>query len=182
MVTTDRTNNHVNLEQVCSLNIEQSRLLQYKYRFDQIQPGNRSTSEQRVLDGKRNSPWVILFIILLFKVAFRFGHSQIQHEFRPYINGTKAIFPRAGDTVDDHRLWLLSFTYFRTDPFNIGQGGKSWLNEIEGLIKQKCPEADLRMENALTNELFLKGIREGFHGERIWFFSSDKNLLCVAVS
>ena len=28
MVTTERTNNHMNLEQVCSLNIEQSRLLQ----------------------------------------------------------------------------------------------------------------------------------------------------------
>ena len=28
------------------------------------------------------------------------------------------------------------------------------MNEIEGLIKQKCPEVDLRIENVLTNELF----------------------------
>merc|ERR1711974_187834 len=46
---------------------------------------------------------------------------------------------------------------------NIGQGGKSWLNEIEGLIEQKCPEVDLRVENSLTNELFTKKIRNEFH-------------------
>ena len=90
------------------------------------------------------------------KVAFRFGHSQVQHEFRPYVNGTIALFPKGmpPDTIDDHRLWLLSIKYFVVDEFNIGQGGKSWMNEIEGLIKQKCPEVDLRIENVLTNELF----------------------------
>ena len=112
-------------------------------------------------------------LISLFKVAFRFGHSQIQHEFRPYVNGTRAIFPKKGDNDghnDDHRLWLLSFGYFQIANFNIGQGGKSWLNEIEGLIKQKCPEADLRIENSLTNELFTKQLRTDFHGERISLF------------
>ena len=123
-------------------------------------------------------------LILLFKVAFRFGHSQIQHEFRPYVNGTKAINPQAedGDNIDLHRRWLLSFGYFQIDKFNIGQGGKSWLNEIEGLIKQKCPEADLRVENSLTNELFLKQIRPKFHRE--WtssLFGTDRNSLCFAM-
>ena len=28
------------------------------------------------------------------------------------------------------------------------------MNEVEGLINQKCPQADLRLENSLTNSLF----------------------------
>ena len=45
--------------------------------------------------------------------------------------------------------------YFRgSKAFTYNEGGKGWLNEIEGLINQKCPEADLRIENGLTNDLF----------------------------
>ena len=130
------------------------------------------------------------FSFSLIKVAFRFGHSQVQHEFRPYINGTIAIFPRDSDTVNDHSIWLLSTNYFQIGgnnsfKFIIGQGGKSWLNEIEGLIKQKCPEADLRVENALTNELFAEGLNP--RGERISFWGLTwilagpcKSQLCIS--
>ena len=46
------------------------------------------------------------------------------------------------------------------------------MNEIEGLMKQKCPEVDLRVENALTNELFNKEFPElGIAGEVSTHFS-----------
>ena len=131
------------------------------------------------------------FSFSLIKVAFRFGHSQVQHEFRPYINGTIAAFPSPTPNINDHSLWLLSTNYFQVGgidsafKFIIGQGGKSWLNEIEGLIKQKCPEADLRVENALTNELFAEGRNP--RGERISFWGLTRILIvshnaCATVS
>ena len=83
----------------------------------------------------------------------------MQHEFRPYINGKISGFP--GSQAEKlpngkkHPFWIISNNfYFNPAPFTSNEEGKGWLNEVEGLIHQKCPEADLRIENVLTNELF----------------------------
>ena len=100
------------------------------------------------------------------QVAFRFGHSQVQHEFRPWINGRPSAIPtqenqppgpaRLPDGTE-HGFWIISNNIF-FDPkrFTHNEQGKGWLNEVEGLINQKLPQADLRIENVLTNELFLE--------------------------
>ena len=55
----------------------------------------------------------------------------------------------------EHPFWVVGAQYFRgSKAFTYNEGGKGWVNEIEGLINQKCPEADLRIENGLTNDLF----------------------------
>ena len=89
------------------------------------------------------------------KVAFRFGHSQVHNEFRPWINGQISGFPRT-PAARGHGFWLLNNGGFFAEPekFTTNENGKGWLNEVEGLINQKCPQADLRIENVLTNELF----------------------------
>ena len=93
-------------------------------------------------------------------MAFRFGHSQVQHEFRPWINGKRSGFPGTGPDKlpngGEHPFWLLHLKGFFEKPetFITNDDGKGWLNEVEGLINQKCPETDLRIENVLTNELF----------------------------
>ena len=115
-------------------------------------------------------------IFFVSKVAFRFGHSQVQHEFRPYINGKISGFP--GSQAEKlpngkkHPFWIISNNfYFNPAPFTSNEEGKGWLNEVEGLIHQKCPEADLRIENVLTNELFgeryQKHIRDTFKEKRL---------------
>ena len=99
------------------------------------------------------------------QVAFRFGHSQVQHEFRPWINGKISGFPFPGGNPaaklpngkenETHPFWIISNNFFfNPKNFTANEDGKGWLNEVEGLINQKCPEADLRIENVLTNELF----------------------------
>ena len=88
------------------------------------------------------------------KVAFRFGHSQVQNEFRPWVNGQTS--KRPPNPPNDHPFWILSNNAF-FDPAqftSIPDEGRGWINEVEGLIHQKCPEADLRIENVLTNGLF----------------------------
>ena len=93
-------------------------------------------------------------------MAFRFGHSQVQHEFRPWINGKRSGFPGTGPDKlpngGEHAFWLLHLGGFFEKPekFITNDDGKGWLNEVEGLINQKCPEVDLRIENVLSNDLF----------------------------
>ena len=96
------------------------------------------------------------------KVAFRFGHSQVQNELRPWISGKISGVPPSPPARlpngDEHAFWILSnANYFDPAKFNIKEQGTSWLNEVEGLINQKCPEVDLRVENVLTNQLFPTG-------------------------
>ena len=88
-------------------------------------------------------------------MAFRFGHSQVHHEFRPWINGQISGFP-GSPPARGHPFWLLNVAGFFQPPetFTTNENGKGWLNEVEGLINQKCPEADLQIQNVLTNELF----------------------------
>ena len=91
------------------------------------------------------------------KVAFRFGHSQVQNEFRPWINGQESRRPPRPPNRIDHPFWILSNNaFFVPDQFTSNEEGKGWINEVEGLIHQKCPEVDLRIENVLTNGLFGK--------------------------
>ena len=105
------------------------------------------------------------------QVAFRFGHSQVQNEFRPWVDGKLSKIPP--QTKDDppapHPFWVASNNfYFNPAPFNSNEGGKGWINEVEGLINQKCPEADLRIENVLTNELFNdRGSADGSRKARV---------------
>ena len=54
----------------------------------------------------------------------------------------------------------------KPETFITKEDGKAWLNEVEGLINQKCPEADLRVENVLTNELFSRHRAEGIQGRQ----------------
>ena len=86
-----------------------------------------------------------------WQVAFRFGHSQVQNEFRPWINGQES----RRRTDGQHAFWILANNFFEgSDNFVYNEQGKGWVNEVEGLINQKCPQADLRLENSLTNSLF----------------------------
>ena len=86
-----------------------------------------------------------------WQVAFRFGHSQVQNEFRPWINGQQS----KRRTDGQHAFWILANNFFEgSDNFICNEQGKGWVNEVEGLINQKCPQADLRLENSLTNSLF----------------------------
>ena len=84
----------------------------------------------------------------------------MQHEFRPWINGKISGFPNSPAELlpngGKHPFWLMNLRGFFEEPgsFITNDDGKGWLNEVEGLINQKCPEADLRIENVLTNELF----------------------------
>ena len=94
----------------------------------------------------------------VIQVAFRFGHSQVQHEFRPWINGKPS--GRSGTPEaklpnnEEHPNWILSNNnYFNPAAFVQIEKGKAWINEVEGLIHQKCAQADLRIENVLTNAL-----------------------------
>ena len=102
-----------------------------------------------------------MYRAFVIQVAFRFGHSQVQHEFRPWINGKPS--GRSGTSEaklpdnEEHPNWILSNNnYFNPAKFVQIEKGKAWINEVEGLIHQKCAQADLRLENVLTNELFLK--------------------------
>ena len=97
-------------------------------------------------------------------MAFRFGHSQVQSEFRPFVNGK--ISKRGPNAPSDHPFWILSNNaYFEPAQFTSDpEEGKGWINEIEGLINQKCPQADLRIENVLSNTLF--GERFGFEEQK----------------
>ena len=73
--------------------------------------------------------------------------------------------------------------FFNPSPFTHGEQGKSWINEIEGLINQKLPQADLRIENVLTNSLFLDHINLTFykqHGGMRLIFKDRKNYKCCA--
>ena len=54
----------------------------------------------------------------------------------------------------------------KPETFITKEDGKAWLNEVEGLINQKCPEADLRVENVLTNELFSRDRNLGVAGRQ----------------
>ena len=53
MVTNNQPNNRVNLEQVCSLNIEQSRLLQKLLIIIHLKRGNQLSANETQLDWDR---------------------------------------------------------------------------------------------------------------------------------
>ena len=105
-----------------------------------------------------SSKFVAKSLFSVSKVAFRFGHSQVHVEFRPWKNGQITGFPKPKPpppAEPEHAFWVLSNNkYFNPYEFTTNEEGKGWINEVEGLINEKCPQADLRIENVLTNELF----------------------------
>lgn len=58
-------------------------------------------------------------------VAFRFGHSQVDHEFRPFVDGKQAPNPTNGVGKSNFTtIWPLFLGYFKFKGFVLVEGGR----------------------------------------------------------
>ena len=58
-------------------------------------------------------------------VAFRFGHSQVDHEFRPFVHGKQAPNPKGNlGKTNFTTIWPLHLSYFNFKGFVLVEGGR----------------------------------------------------------